>query len=181
MSNPWRDLASRALRLASREGPRLLREARSAQQTRRRPDPDATPRPADRSAATVRAPGAPLGRHLEYAPDLDGRADPGEVVWTWVPFEEDASQGKDRPVLVVGRDGDKLLGLMLSSQAYHEHDPEWLELGAGAWDGEHRPSWVRLDRVLDVPEDGIRREGAVLDRQRFDRVATRLRDQHGWR
>lgn len=181
MSSPWRDLVSRSLRLVSREGPRLLREARSAQQTRRRPDPDATPRPTDRATATLRAPGAPPGRHLDYAPQLDGAADPGEVVWTWVPFEEDASQGKDRPVLVVGREGDRLLGLMLSSQDYHRRDPEWFGLGSGAWDGEHRPSWVRLDRVIDVPEDGIRREGAVLDRSRFDQVADRLRQQHGWR
>ena len=158
MSSSWRALASRALRVVAR-----------------------TARTDERSAATVRAPGAPAGRHLDYAPDLDGRADPGEVVWTWVAFEEDASQGKDRPVLVVGRDGTRLLGLMLSSQAYHQGDQDWFSLGAGAWDGEHRPSWVRLDRVLDVPEDGIRREGAVLDRRRFDQVAARLRSQHGWR
>jgi hypothetical protein len=180
VSRPWRDLATRALRVAVREAPRLIRDARSSQQVRRRSAPDATPRPSDRSTATVRAPGAPPGRHLDYAPDLDGRADPGEVVWTWVAFEEDASQGKDRPVLVVGRDGTRLLGLMLSSQAYHQGDQDWLALGSGAWDGEHRPSWARLDRVLDVPEDGIRREGAVLDRGRFDQVAARLRSQHGW-
>ncbi|HEY1485534.1 MAG TPA: type II toxin-antitoxin system PemK/MazF family toxin, partial [Micromonosporaceae bacterium] len=56
-------------------------------------------------------PVAPRGKHLEYAPDLDGQADPGEIVWTWVTFEDDPHQGKDRPVLVVGRDGAKLLGL----------------------------------------------------------------------
>ena len=49
-----------------------------------------------------------------------------------------------------------------------------------AWDAENRPSWVRLDRVLDVPEEGIRREGAILDRKRFDAVATRLRSDFGW-
>ncbi|MGB6180713.1 MAG: type II toxin-antitoxin system PemK/MazF family toxin, partial [Rhodococcus sp. (in: high G+C Gram-positive bacteria)] len=43
-----------------------------------------------------------------------------------------------------------------------------------------RPSWVRLDRVLDVPEDGIRREGAILPRDRFDQVADRLRNQFSW-
>ena len=129
----------------------------------------------------VVVPGPPPGRHLAYAPDLDGRADPGEVVWAWVPYEEDTSQGKDRPVLVVGRTRRVLLGLMLSSQEYHDGDPAWLALGSGAWDGEHRPSWVRLDRVLEVREDGIRREGAVLDRGRFDRVAARLRAEHGWR
>lgn len=120
------------------------------------------------------------GRSLEYAPDLDGAADPGEIVWAWVPFEEDASRGKDRPLLVVGRDGERLLGLMLSSNSDREGERGWLSLGAGGWDGQRRPSWIRLDRVLDVDEHGIRREGAVLDRARFDRVATELRRAYGW-
>jgi hypothetical protein len=142
-------------------------------------DPDATPRPDPGVVSARSAP--PEGRHLGYAPDLDGRADPGEVVWAWVPYEEDPTVGKDRPLLVVGREGEVLYGLMLSSQPYHQGEPAWLSLGAGAWDGEHRPSWVRLDRVLEMPEDGIRREGAVLDRGRFDRVAAKLRSDYGWR
>jgi hypothetical protein len=101
-------------------------------------------------------------------------------VWFWVPFEEDATQGKDRPVLVVGRDQTLLLGLMLSSQHTRDGQPNWFPLGAGAWDREERPSWVRLDRVLGVPETGIRREGAVLDRPRFDAVAKKLRSSYGW-
>ncbi|MBB1010541.1 type II toxin-antitoxin system PemK/MazF family toxin, partial [Dietzia sp. SLG510A3-3B2-2] len=47
-------------------------------------------------------------------------------------------------------------------------------LGSGPWDPEGRPSWVRLDRVLDVPEQGIRREGAICPRPRFEAVADRL-------
>jgi hypothetical protein len=34
--------------------------------------------------------------------------------------------------------------------------------------------------VIELAEDGIRREGAVLDRDRFDRVAAALRSDHGW-
>jgi hypothetical protein len=34
--------------------------------------------------------------------------------------------------------------------------------------------------VLRVPEDGIRREGSVLERARFDAVAKRLRADYGW-
>ncbi len=120
------------------------------------------------------------GRHLAYSPQLDGAADPGEIVWTWVPYEEDASQGKDRPVLVIGRDRTELLGLLLSSKADRDGQHGWLGLGAGSWDAESRPSWIRLDRVLSVPEHGIRREGAVLDRERFDRVAGALRSGYGW-
>ena len=125
--------------------------------------------------------GPPAGRHLVYAPELDGRADPGEVVWTWVRYEDDPHQGKDRPVLVVGRDRTELLGLMLSSKQERDGQNNWFALGRGAWDGANRPSWVRLDRVLRMREDGIRREGAVLDRARFDEVARRLRANYGWR
>jgi len=120
------------------------------------------------------------GRTLEYAPNLDGDADPGEIVWTWVAYEDDPRQGKDRPVLVVGRDGRTLLGLMLSSNSERDGQRHWYALGPGAWDREHRPSWVRLDRVLTVDEDGIRREGAVLDRVRFEAVAQELRTGYGW-
>ena len=85
-----------------------------------------------------------------------------------------------RHVVVVGREGDTLLGLMLSSNARRDGEAGWLALGTGTWDAERRPSFLRLDRVLDVPEAGIRREGAVLDRARFDTVAERLRRDYGW-
>jgi hypothetical protein len=127
------------------------------------------------------APTAHRARRIEYSPDLDGQADPGEIVWTWVVYEDDPTRGKDRPVLVVGRDSATLLGLMLSSQDRHVGDRDWVGIGSGAWDYEGRASWVRLDRVLDVPEEGIRREGAVLDRERFEIVATRLRAEYSWR
>jgi hypothetical protein len=120
------------------------------------------------------------GRRLVYAPQLDGQADPGEIVWTWVTYEDDPAQGKDRPVLVVGREGTHLLGLMLSSQSERDGQHNWLALGPGDWDREKRPSWVRLDRVLEIAERGIRREGAVLDRARFDRIAKALRAGYGW-
>ena len=138
----------------------------------------APPPPSARQAVTQVGP--PSGRHLAYAPKLDGRADPGEIVWTWVGYEEDAHRGKDRPVLVVGRDRSVLLGLMLSSNEERDGQHNWFALGTGAWDGAHRTSWVRLDRVLRVPENGIRREGAVLDPGRFDAVAKRLRTDYGW-
>ncbi|BBY25510.1 type II toxin-antitoxin system PemK/MazF family toxin [Mycobacterium stomatepiae] len=126
-------------------------------------------------------PTAQRARKVVYAPDLDGRADPGEIVWTWVVYEDDPTRGKDRPVLVVGRDRGVLLGLMLSSQEHHASDPDWVAIGAGDWDYEGRESWVRLDRVLDVPEEGIRREGAILQREVFDVVAARLRTDYAWR
>ncbi|MFI7304071.1 type II toxin-antitoxin system PemK/MazF family toxin [Micromonospora aurantiaca] len=120
-------------------------------------------------------------RELSYAPEPDGQADPGEIVWTWVPYEDDPRQGKDRPVLVVGRHSRTLFGLMLSSQSDRDGQRHWLALGPGEWDRDARPSWVRLDRVLTMREDSIRREGAVLDRPRFDRVGQALRAGYGWR
>lgn len=136
---------------------------------------------AERSLPRVRPTVVHDARMLVYAPQLDGQADPGEIVWTWVPYEDDPRQGKDRPVLVVGRKGVTLLGLMLSSNEDRAEQLHWFGLGPGAWDRESRPSWVRLDRVIEVEEDGIRREGAILDRRRFDRVAAELRDDYGWR
>ncbi|MET8866768.1 type II toxin-antitoxin system PemK/MazF family toxin [Nonomuraea sp. NPDC004580] len=114
---------------------------------------------------------------LAYSPDLDGLADPGEIVWAWVPYEEDPSRGKDRPLLVVGRTGRRLLGMMLSSKG--DDGPDWLELGT--WERDDRVSYVRLDRVFELDEDDIRREGAVLDGERFARVAARLMKLHGWK
>ena len=117
----------------------------------------------------------------EYSPSLDGDADPGEIVWTWVPYEEDASQGKDRPVLVVGRDGRWLLALMLTSKD-HSRDAadearwgrRWLDVGAGPWDRQGRPSEVRLDRVLRIDPARVRREGAIMDRRTFESVVAGL-------
>ena len=114
---------------------------------------------------------------IEYSPSLDGKADPGEVVWGWVPFEEDHSQGKDRPVLVIGHDGPWLLGLMLTSKdknnALH-HNPDYMDIGTGNWDKERRDSEVKLDRIIRIAPNTVRREGAILDRARFDAVVNAL-------
>lgn len=117
---------------------------------------------------------------VEYTPDLDGDADPGEVVWTWVPYEDDPAQGKDRPVLVVGRDAEGLglVAVALSSKD-QSHRDDAMFLGTGAWDSDFRPSWVKLDRLIPITAD-VRREGAVLDRRRFDDVVARLAELHGW-
>jgi hypothetical protein len=119
---------------------------------------------------------------MTYAPSDDGDPDPGEIVWTWVPYEEDHRQGKDRPVLVIGRDGGWLLALMLTSQD-HDRDAEqearwgrhWVDIGSGSWDRQGRPSEARVDRVLRVDPARVRREGAVLSRERFDEVAAAVR------
>ena len=108
--------------------------------------------------------------NFEYSPSLDGDADPGEIVWTWVPFEEDHSQGKDRPVILVGRDGEYLLALMMTSKDHNnrEHaDPNYLDIGSGPWDPQGRASEVKLNRVIRVRPDAMRREGAIMPEDTF--------------
>ena len=192
----WKTLQRFAEDLVSNRAPKFIRMCRHSQAVLRELQQAVkitanviaavTPQPpaaitAGRPVTSTSFPTAHRARKLVYAPDLDGRADPGEIVWTWVVYEEDPTRGKDRPVLVVGRDRSVLLGLMVSSQERHAADRDWVGIGSGDWDYEGRASWVRLDRVLDVPEEGIRREGAILDRELFDVVAARLRAEYSWR
>ena len=90
-----------------------------------------------------------------------------------MPFEEEDGRGKDRPLLVVGREGAICSGSCCPASTNATANRDWVSIGSGAWDREGRESFVRLDRVLEVAEHGIRREGAVLDRGRFERVAER--------
>ncbi|MDR6415904.1 type II toxin-antitoxin system PemK/MazF family toxin [Pseudarthrobacter sulfonivorans] len=121
---------------------------------------------------------------IRYAPQPDGSPDPGEIVWAWVPYEEDHNRGKDRPVLLVGKNGGYLLALMLTSRD-HDHDgrrsDDYVDIGTGSWDRQQRPSEANLSRILQITPDAIRREGAVLDRQHFDLVAAGLRRRHSWK
>lgn len=105
---------------------------------------------------------------VEYSPRIDGDPDPGEVVWTWVPFEEDPEQGKDRPVVVIGRRNRSLVGVPLTTR---QNDREaQIAIGTGDWDPKRRTSYARIWRMLDIDADKTRREGAVLQRDRFDAV-----------
>jgi PemK-like, MazF-like toxin of type II toxin-antitoxin system len=116
---------------------------------------------------------------FEYSPCLDGDPDPGEVVWTWVPYEDDPSQGKDRPVAIIGRRGAHLLGVPLTSK--QKTNELQVLVGTGSWDREGRPSYAKVERVLDVVPDQVRREGAVLSRVHFDDIVAgvrRARRQH---
>ena len=132
--------------------------------------------------ATVEAQARDVGSiRTQYAPDPDGDPDPGEIVWTWVPYEENDGRGKDRPVLVVAREEKgTVLAVQLSSRC-HDGDPEWLPMGSGPWDRSGRESWVDLERVLRVHPDGMRREACALDRARFNRVVHSLQLRYGWR
>ena len=158
-------------------GLRLLRQVIRTTTTSKRPSRPATFRESRRTVGSY--PGDFTGNpSITYAPHNDELADPGEVVWTWVPYEEDHSQGKDRPVLVIGRDGRWLLTLQVTSQ---DHDLDaaqearagrfWEDIGTGGWDSQGRPSEVRVNRIIRIDPGKVRRIGAVLDEGRFRRVA----------
>ena len=120
------------------------------------------------------------GVRVEYTPDLDGDPDPGEVVWTWVPYEDDPSQGKDRPVVIIGRTGDRLAGVPLTSKDHDRNDE--IPVGTGPWDRDGRPSFAKVDQLLSIDPDVVRREGAILTRRHFDDVVAgvaRFRDVEG--
>ena len=115
-----------------------------------------------------------------YNPNTDGDPDPGEIVWTWVPFVENDGRGKDRPVLIVAREpAGTLLAVQLSSQR-HDGDDRWVPIGSGGWDSDGRASWVDIKRLLRVHANGMRREATALPRARFDRVIEHLSEHYGW-
>jgi hypothetical protein len=146
--------------------------------------PDASSREhVGRSGFTATAeitPPARDGLRITYAPDKDGDPDAGEIVWTWVPYTENDGRGKDRPVLVIGRqDADRVYAVRLTSKA-HEGDRDFLAIGAGSWDARGRPSWIDIEQLYSVHTAGMRREAAALDLERFARVADALHRRYGW-
>jgi hypothetical protein len=146
----------------------------------------APPRQRHGAAASSTAVGTYVGDYTGavdpvYSPHLDGDPDPGEVVWTWVPYEDDHTRGKDRPVLLVGRDGPWLLGLQLTSKDHDRdaaqearHGRLWMDIGTGPWDARGRASEIRVNRVVRVSPDAVRREGAALDRSTFEEVVAAM-------
>lgn len=123
--------------------------------------------------------------HASYTPVMDGDADPGEVIWTWVPYQEDASVGKDRPAIVIGAQGEGVYILQLTSKDHTRDAAQeaaagryWLDIGAGDWDSKGRPSEVRLDRALWVKATDVRREGAILPQKTWQLIVDALEEHY---
>ncbi|MCR2811081.1 MULTISPECIES: type II toxin-antitoxin system PemK/MazF family toxin [unclassified Microbacterium] len=157
---------------------RLFRPARAPEPIRSRAG---TPGQ-DAATATIEIePPSARGLRISYAPDRDGEPDAGEIVWTWVPYTENDGRGKDRPVLVIGRQADRsrVFAVRLTSRS-HDGDRDFLSIGAGPWDAQGRASWVDIDQIYSVHTDGMRREASALDRERFSRVADALHHRYGW-
>ncbi|PQZ60966.1 MULTISPECIES: type II toxin-antitoxin system PemK/MazF family toxin [unclassified Microbacterium] len=134
-----------------------------------------------RGTETVRIdPDRIKGLQVAYAPQRDGAPDAGEIVWTWVPYEENDGRGKDRPVLVIGRESAERVYAVRMTSKPHEGERDYLSIGAGAWDSQGRESWIDVEQLYSVHERGLRREAAVLDRGRYDRVGAALTRRYGW-
>ena len=135
----------------------------------------------DRFAGKTRKESAPTtrrvatGTRVEYSPDMDGDADPGEVVWTWVPYEDDPTKGKDRPVVIIGTCPGGLAGVPLTSK---DKGRGAVAVGTGGWDRSGRPSWAKVYQLIVVDERSVRREGSVLERARFDAVVAGVSEHH---
>ena len=113
-----------------------------------------------------------------YTPNPDGDPDPGEVVWTWVPFVENDGRGKDRPVLIIASiDAQTTAGCYLSTK-YHDG---FIEVGTGGWDPQGRESYLNPERILRITHEGMRREGHVLPEKRFRAAVHEIGAEHGQR
>ena len=117
---------------------------------------------------------------IGYAPDRDGAPDAGEIIWTWVPYEENDGRGKDRPVLVIGRESAERVYAVRMTSKPHDGDRDYLSIGSGGWDGQGRQSWVDIEQLYSVHDRGMRREAAVLDRERYKHVVAALMRRYGW-
>ncbi|AGP30399.1 hypothetical protein A606_03740 [Corynebacterium terpenotabidum Y-11] len=128
---------------------------------------------------TVTVPTSSMARPLIYAPEMDGQADPGEVVWFRVVRTKDA-EPELRACLVVGRNEHTLLGMLISSNPEHRTEDNWIPIGTGLWDTKGNKCWVRVDKIVEIPESQIQRRGVSMPERRYDRIAAHLRTHHGW-
>ena len=110
------------------------------------PTPETSGRVGDTATIEITPPG-PSGLRITYAPKTDADPDAGEIVWTWVPYAENDGRGKDRPVLVIGRqDAQRVYAVRLTSKP-HDGDHDFLALGTGPWDRQGRP--VQSEHVIE--------------------------------
>lgn len=115
-----------------------------------------------------------------YAPAPNGLPDPGEIIWTWVPYAEGNGEGKDRPVLIIARIDERSFAACYLSTKQHSG---YVSIGKGPWDRSGRESFVSPERVLRVYNLGVRREGQVVPRAAYEKavagIAARQKQQLG--
>ena len=124
-----------------------------------------------RPSRTSAAPGRTARHQGEEAPGRDGSTATLEV----------AAPPKSalRITYAPDHDADTVYAVKLTSKA-HDGQRDFLPIGPGPWDSQGRPSWVDVDQFYLVHKDGMRREAAALDLDRFTRVAAELTRRYGW-
>ena len=81
-----------------------------------------------------------------------------------------------------GGDLAQLLALTVIERVEHEVDDRdrdqearagryWIDIGRGAWDSQGRPSEARVNRIIRIDPDTVRRIGAILEEEIFRDVA----------
>lgn len=102
---------------------------------------------------------------------------PGSVVWTWIRFSDDITQGKDRPVVVMTVNGSKLQVLPMTSKEHANRSDE-MTVGSGPWDPRGRTSYLKLATLIQVDRQQVRRVAGRLDDRRFAMVMREVARHH---
>ena len=168
MASPWKTLQQRlgkaAENLVFNEGPKFIRQLQNSPTLQRGisqgirlgldvitrgPEP-AKEITSGRPVTKNSVPTAYRARKVLYSPDLDGRADPGEIVWTWVVYEDDPVQGQRPP------------GARRRPRPQHAAGADVVQPGAPRRRPEldrhrHRRLGLRRPRQLGAPGQGARR------------------------
>lgn len=82
---------------------------------------------------------------------------------------------------MIGRISPERVYAVRMTSKSHEGDRDFLPLGTGEWDAQGRESWVDIEQLYSVHHDGMRREAAILDLERFAIIAQALTRRYGWK
>lgn len=95
-----------------------------------------------------------------------------DIYWADVPFDEDKSVIKRRPVLVINDKLAYVLSLKITSHEAREHDPLDYELVYWKEAGLNRKSTVRIGKLLKLePTDFVEKIGTI---HRHDKTNIKL-------
>ena len=119
---------------------------------------------------------------LRGDPDSESVPEPLPARWDYwfadVPFAEDPTQSKDRPVLVLAVTRKYVLALKVSSQDKSSHH-DWVRVDTSAWDLSKSDdfSWLSLD---DVQRLGFSRLRRLLGQEADAEVCRQVKRRHLW-
>jgi hypothetical protein len=111
---------------------------------------------------------------MSYRPrHPDGHPDPGEIVWARVPFEDDPTQSKIRPVVIIGRaKNGNLVAVQSTSKS---HRPGSIPV---AWSND-KISYIRPERLIQIDANNYQKEGSYIKRPKFQEIVDLVSSRHG--